>query len=55
VPASDPLLVVGAVHLLGDELQVVTAQDLKETQGITVLKLSLETQQQPSERGDTQV
>ena len=47
---GQPLPVAGAVHLLRDELQVVAAQDLKQTQGIPVLKLPLKAQQQPSER-----
>lgn len=45
--SCQPFLISGLVYLLGDELQVVAAQDLEQTQGIAVFKLPLETQQQP--------
>ena len=47
---GQPLPVAGAVHLLRDELQVVAAQDLKQTQSVPVFKLPLEAKQQPPER-----
>lgn len=40
-------LIAGPFNLLGNKLQVVTTEDLKETQCVTVFKLPLETQQKP--------
>lgn len=43
-----PFLISGSFYFLRNKLQVVAAEDLEQTQRITMLKLPLETQQEPS-------
>lgn len=49
---SQPFLVAGPLNLLRYKLQVVTAEDLEQTQCVAVFKLSLEAQQKPPWRTD---
>lgn len=47
-----PFLIAGPFHLLRYKLQVVTAEDLEQTQCVAVFKLPLEAQQKPPWRTD---
>lgn len=49
---SQPFLITGPFNLLRYKLQVVTAEDLEQTQCVTVFKFPLEAQQKPPWRTD---